>query len=100
MAWSQIHWDLRTSGGKLMRRTVRHSLTSVLLALALGLQALAQTATTTSISGLVTDAQGAVVPNASVTLKDKAQGQERTSKTNDEGRYVFSNLEAGVYELT
>ena len=88
-----------------MRRTFNRPLIPVLLSLLLSfqcisLQAFAQTATTTSISGLVSDPQGAVVPNATVVLKDKAKGQERTATTNDEGRYVFSNLEAGVYELT
>jgi hypothetical protein len=89
---------------KFMRRTFNRPLISILLSLllslqALSLQALGQTATTTSVSGLVTDAQGAVVPGATVVLKNKAKGQERTATTNDEGRYVFSNLEAGVYEL-
>ena len=85
-----------------MRRTSDRPLISVLLSLmlliqCLSIQTLAQTATTTSISGLVSDAQGAVVPKANVALMDKAKGQERTATTNDEGRYVFSNLEAGVY---
>lgn len=88
-----------------MRRTFNRPLISISLALlllfqALSLQTLAQTATTASISGLVSDPQGAVVPNATVVIKDKTKGQERTATTNDEGRYFFSNLEAGVYELT
>jgi hypothetical protein len=70
------------------------------MSLLLSLQALAQTATTSSISGLVTDSEGGVIANASVTLKDKVTNQERTATTNDEGRYVFANIGAGVYELT
>ncbi|MBI3650946.1 MAG: carboxypeptidase regulatory-like domain-containing protein [Acidobacteria bacterium] len=80
--------------------TVRKSLLATLLSLLLALAVLAQTATTTSISGLVADPQGAIVAGATVSLKDKATNQERTAITNDEGKYIFSNLGAGVYDLT
>src|ERR1044072_863668 len=83
-----------------MRRIFNRQFVSVLMTLLLSLQALAQTATTSSISGLVTDAEGGVIPNATVTLKDKSTQLERTATTNDEGRYVFANVDAGVYELT
>ena len=83
-----------------MRRIINRPFVSVLMSLLLSLQALAQTATTSSISGLVTDAEGGVIPNATVTLKDKSTQLERTATTNDEGRYVFANIDAGVYELT
>jgi hypothetical protein len=48
----------------------------------------------------VTDPQGAAVAGATVTLKDKATNQERTTITSDEGRYIFSNLAFGVYDLS
>src|SRR5215210_1224387 len=83
-----------------MRKTARDSLLAILLTSLLSFQATAQTATTTSISGLVTDPQGAIVIGATVTLKDQVTNQERTSVTSDEGKYTFSNLVAGTYNLT
>src|ERR1044072_7338308 len=83
-----------------MRRIINRPFVSVLLSLVLSLQAFAQTATTSSISGLVTDPEGGVIPNATVTLKDRSTQLERTATTNDEGRYVFANIDAGIYELT
>ncbi|MGA9773234.1 MAG: carboxypeptidase-like regulatory domain-containing protein [Blastocatellia bacterium] len=83
-----------------MRRINNRPFVSILMSLLLSLQAFAQTATTSSISGLVTDSEGGVIANAAVTLKDKVTNQERTATTNDEGRYVFANIDAGVYELT
>jgi len=82
-----------------MKKIVRCTLVSIFLSLLLPLLGMAQTANTTSISGLVTDPQGAVIPGASVTLKDNGTNQERTIKTNDEGRYVFANLDPGDYQI-
>ena len=75
-------------------------LTMILVVCLLPAAVLGQTATTTSISGLVADAQGAAVSGATVTLRDTATNQERTATTNEEGRYAFANLPAGVYDLT
>ncbi|HXG94933.1 MAG TPA: carboxypeptidase regulatory-like domain-containing protein [Blastocatellia bacterium] len=83
-----------------MRRKFTQAITSFLMLLSLLFLAQAQTATTTSISGLVSDPQGAVIPGASVTLRDKATNQQRVATTNEEGRFVFANLDPGLYELT
>ena len=56
--------------------------------------------TTGSISGQVKDEKGAVLPNATVTLRNVATNLSRTAQTDDEGRYRFSNMEVGQYELT
>jgi outer membrane receptor protein involved in Fe transport len=56
--------------------------------------------TTGSISGTVLDAQQAVVPNATVTVRNVETGFNRTNQTNDEGRYNFVNLPIGGYEVT
>lgn len=61
---------------------------------------LGQTATTAKISGLVTDAQGAVIPKATVQLVDKTTNTETTTTTNSEGHYSFAGLEPGAYELS
>lgn len=74
-------------------------LTLILVVCLLPATVLGQTATTTSISGQVADAQGAAVAGATVTLRDTATNQERTATTNEEGRYTFTNLPAGIYNL-
>ena len=61
--------------------------------------ALAQS-TTGSVSGQVFDPQQAVVANASVTLKNKANGTERTSNSNSEGSYAFPSVQPGFYIVT
>src|SRR5271168_2738319 len=60
----------------------------------------AQSLTTGDIAGTVTDASGAVVPNAKVTLKNNAQGSEENASTNGAGLYRFSLLSPGKYTVT
>ena|ERR1700733_11956796 len=50
--------------------------------------ALAQTAVTGGLSGVVTDSSGAIVPNATVTIVNTATRDTRVLTTNAEGRYV------------
>jgi hypothetical protein len=50
--------------------------------------------------GTVTDPSGAAVPEAAVTLTDTATNSERTTTTNEAGRYNFPNLPPGKYSLT
>ena len=56
---------------------------------------------TGSITGVIQDAQGAVVPNAKVTLSNEAQGaaSARVENTNAEGVFVFTPLLAGTYTV-
>jgi hypothetical protein len=53
-----------------------------------------------SIEGSVTDASGAVVPEAQVTLTNVDTGVTRTVPTNEEGLYRFPALAPGHYRLT
>src|SRR6267378_1446410 len=59
----------------------------------------AQSASATSIAGIVTDSSGAVVTGASVKLTDKATNTPRTNSTNDAGRYFFADVPSGQYEI-
>jgi hypothetical protein len=52
-----------------------------------------------TINGQVTDAQGASVARAHVTVKSLAQGTVRETETNAEGLYVFPNLAIGTYDM-
>lgn len=68
-----------------------------LLALPVGLAA--QTTTSGDIAGTLTDPQGAVVPNATITLTNDATGQQRTVTTNNSGYYRASSLAPGSYTI-
>ncbi len=52
-----------------------------------------------SISGLVTDPTGAVVPGATVTLQNPVSGLRRSTQTDSTGRYQFGNLPFNSYHL-
>ena len=52
------------------------------------------------ISGTVTDSSGAVVPNATVTIQNKATNLERTAVTDGEGFYTVTNLPVGTYTIS
>jgi len=55
---------------------------------------------TADILGTVTDAAGAVVPNAKVTVVNTATSATRTLQTNASGDYVFNLLPPGAYTVT
>ncbi len=69
-----------------------------LITLSWGSLTIAQT-TNASITGLVTDAQGGVVPNATVTATNTGTGVSRSVTTNEAGSYTISPLIPGTYEL-
>lgn len=52
-----------------------------------------------SITGLVTDASGAVIPSAKVTLKNLGTTEARTMQTGADGLYQFVNLVPGNYSI-
>jgi hypothetical protein len=66
---------------------------------ALSSSGLAQVATT-GIHGIVRDPSGAVVPNAEVKATDTGTGIEKTTKTAEDGGFVFPNLQAATYSVT
>src|SRR5580693_7249534 len=61
---------------------------------------LAQTGGTGIVVGTVTDPSGAAVPEATVTLTDTSTNSARTATTNESGRFNFSNVQPGNYNLT
>ena len=54
---------------------------------------------TGSIRGVVTDQQGAVILNATVTVTNKATLDSRTANTGGDGIYAVENLLPGEYEV-
>jgi hypothetical protein len=69
----------------------------VLLAGIFSISAAGQSLVSGDITGIITDPTGAVVPNATVTLRNKATGQTPTATTNSAGIYRFSLLPPGQY---
>ena len=53
-----------------------------------------------TISGAVTDATGAVIPNAKVTLANNVSGYTRTQTTDNAGHFQFINVPFNPYQLT
>ena len=60
----------------------------------------AQSLTSGDLAGTVTDPSGALVPNASVTVKSNESGSTQTHSTNAQGYYRFSLLGPGAYTIS
>jgi hypothetical protein len=75
-------------------------LLSILLLLFTASTLHAQVAGSASIQGTITDATGAVIPHAAVTLTDTSTQVKLASKSDDSGVYVFPNIDIGKYSLS
>ena len=75
-------------------------LSFVLLCLGACVGAYAQSSVTGAISGTLTDASNAIVPNAMVSLVNVGTNKEETVTTESDGRFKFNNLQPGTYNLT
>lgn len=71
---------------------------AVTIASAIAVPAAAQTSTST-ITGRVTDANGAPVPNAVVTATNRGTGQVATTTTDAQGVYVLAGLRPANYAV-
>jgi len=60
----------------------------------------AQTSTTGTVLGTVTDSSGASIVDASVILRNTATNNQTTQSTNAAGEYTFVNVAPGTYEVT
>ncbi len=60
----------------------------------------AQTGTTARVTGTVTDQSGAVLPGATVTIREADTNATRTITTLDNGDYALTQLTPGKYNLT
>ena len=59
-----------------------------------------QTGSLGTMTGLVTDQSGAVVPDVTVNITDNATKAVRTATTNGAGRYTFVSVTPGTYNVT
>ena len=53
-----------------------------------------------TLTGVVADPSGGVVPNAKITLRDSTSGSTRDTTTNGDGYYTFASVPVGTYDLT
>jgi Carboxypeptidase regulatory-like domain len=81
-------------------RTVRIGLLACAAHLASVAATTAQVRITGAISGTVTDTSDAIVPGATVVLKDEGTGATRDTVTNDSGLFTFPDLNHGSYQIT
>ncbi len=72
----------------------------LLLVLCLSYELSGQTTTSGGLTGIVTDPSNAVVPDASVEIRDSAKGTAQTTKTDQDGVYRFFFVAPGRYTLT
>ena len=72
----------------------------VVLGLGMITAARAQSTTVGSISGTIKDSQGAVVPDAEITITEETTGQTRTVKTDRDGFYSALSLPVGTYSVS
>ena len=82
-------------------RTLRRAVVLGVLTVWIGpIPATAQVRITGAISGLVTDPSDAVVPGATVQLKDEGTGITQQTVTSSGGQFEFPNLSSGSYAVT
>src|SRR5215212_10821372 len=82
-----------------MSKTVKFLFVS-LLVFACSAAALAQSTTTGSIGGVVSNPAKEVVPGAAVTVRNIGTNREDTATTDDSGRFKVANLQPGNYAVT
>ncbi len=80
-------------------RTAVFALVLTAAFLAFSARTSAQGETTSAIVGQVTDATGAAIPRATVTIRNRETGLDRSAQSDDQGRFNFPQLEPGVYSV-
>src|SRR5277367_5651 len=61
---------------------------------------LAQSGTSSALSGVVTDRSGAVIPAATVSAVEIETKATRNAQTNAQGAFLFSQINPGTYEVS
>ena len=83
-----------------IRRPWLFPVSTAVVLLLITVLASAQNISTAQLSGTVRDPQGAVIPNATVTIADPSKGFSRTTTTNGQGNYEMLLLPPGVYNVS
>ena len=82
-----------------MKTTVSTAAACLLFVCLLSVTISAQQSSTATLSGIITDPNGALIVGAEVTATQKATGVQRETTTNDQGLYTLTNLSPGEYEV-
>ncbi len=84
----------------MIRLTVMSVFASLVMMIAGATAAFAQASSSTAeLRGAVTDANGAAIPNAKLTLTDAVKGVSRTATSDGDGNYTFLGLLPSSYDL-
>jgi hypothetical protein len=79
----------------------KNCLTTIAVCLLLCISALAQgTGASGDITGTVTDPNGAVLPNATVTATDAEKGIKRSANSDSNGRFSITGLAPSIYNVS
>lgn len=70
-----------------------------LLTLSSFITSLGQQAASATLTGTITDPNGALISGASISATQKSTGVKRETVSNEDGLYVLSNMSPGDYEL-
>lgn len=62
--------------------------------------ALVQAQSNSSLTGVVTDPSGGVVPGAEITVVNSDTNQKRTATTDSQGRYSFQQMQPSTYQVS
>jgi len=89
---------LREASAVLLSRLNRLLLIMLPTALLAGVTAFGQT-TTATLSGVIRDSNGGVLPNVRISARNTGTGGTRETRTDSAGRYSLTNLEPGQYEI-
>src|SRR2546426_3483247 len=98
--FSLLHSNNHFGGSPAMKKYLPKFLFVFVILALCGLPVFGQVTTAGSIVGSVTDPTGAVVPNATVTAKNKATGKESTATTTDNGNFNIPQVSSGLFTLT
>jgi type 1 fimbria pilin len=74
--------------------------TFAFVAFLMGVSARAQTASTSTVTGTVSDRTGSIVPNAKVDLEDVDTKETTSVTTGKDGGYTFPSVRPGNYSIT
>jgi hypothetical protein len=82
-----------------LRKSWVATLALVFLSLGVTNRVAAQSTYTSQLTGVVSDASGAVIPGAKVTLTDEGTNIPANNVTNGNGIYLFTNVRPGTYTI-
>lgn len=88
------------NGGHFHGPTIWVAMLLIGLTVAIASSARAQSASSTSVVGSVVDPSGAVVPNATVDIRNPVSGFSRTTTTDAAGKFAIVNVPFNPYHLT